>query len=321
MPRPVPPRSPAAPLLADLPIEGGSVSFLVHEWCAGSALTAADITPELAEWVGRTLAALHSLPLDVRPAEAPSDAVHSVDEWRDWLDDAAGDTAPDFVDSVRVHLPDVARATEIVAAALVRVGDGPTPVLTHRDLKPDNVLRTSGTPILVDWDGAGLDVAEWEAVRAASAFRRAAAGAGPALLPSAGPDSGGSAIGLDSAGLDSTGLDSTGSDSAGSHLAGSAAMRSAAAGNVDVFSRVLRSYTAAGGRRIAPTAEAFAGLLRTQLGGAAWMLFRALGHRPVTPPERAAAHEHALELLADLHTSLTEIPTWTRWLAETHDPA
>jgi hypothetical protein len=40
------------------------------------------------------------------------------------------------------------------------------------------------------------------------------------------------------------------------------------------------------------------------------MVWRALGHRPVTTPEQAAAHTHALELLADLRTSLGRLDSW-----------
>jgi hypothetical protein len=136
-------------------------------------------------------------------------------------------------------------------------------VLTHRDVKPDNVLRTPAGAILLDWDGAGPDVAEWEATRAALAFSRVGAG-------------------WDRAG----------------------------------FTRVLRAYRAAGGRRIPPEPGSFTGLLQGQLGGAAWMLWRALGHRPVSPPERAAAHDHTLTILADLRLALRHLDTWTGWLRD-----
>ena len=45
-----------------------------------------------------------------------------------------------------------------------------TPVSTHRDVKPDNVLKTPAGPLLVDWDGAGPDHAEWELTWAALHF-------------------------------------------------------------------------------------------------------------------------------------------------------
>jgi len=263
MPRPISPVRPAAALLADVPVDGALASFLAHEWCAGHALKNTDIAPPVLDWVGATLAALHSLPAVPASADATTHEPHGVEEWRDWLDNAPLDASPDFVRAVRAHLPDIARAKDIVDNARSMVGHELTPVFTHRDVKPDNVLVTPTSPLLVDWDGAGLDVAEWEATRAALAFSRT-----------------------------TTSWDR------------------------DAFATVLRAYAAAGGRTIAPRGESFAGQLRAQLSGAAWMLFRALGHRPVSPTERAAAHEHALELLAALSASLPRMEQWTRWLHE-----
>jgi aminoglycoside phosphotransferase (APT) family kinase protein len=260
MPRPVPPLRPAAPLLADIPVDGTLASFLVHEWCPGTALPAVDVPPAVLDWVGATLAALHALPVALRLADVPPRETHPAAEWATWLD---GDG--EFIATVRAYLPDVARATEIVDRAAPLVGRELIPVFTHRDVKPDNVLLAPASPVLVDWDGAGRDVAEWEATRAALAFSRSATG-----------------------------------------------------WSADAFARVLRAYEAAGGRRIAPVTASFAGLLATQLGGAAWMLWRALGHRPVTPAERAADHGHTLEILADLRASLGQLDHWASWLRHAH---
>jgi Ser/Thr protein kinase RdoA (MazF antagonist) len=237
MPRPVHPLAPAAPLLAD--VDGHS--YLAHEWCEGRPVTG-DVTT----WVGEVLAALHALPAGEGPDQRP----HPVDEWRTWLDEAPGP----FTDAVRAHLPDIAEAVDLVGETT-----GLTPVNTHRDVKPDNVLETARGPLLLDWDGAGPDYAEWELTRAAVHF---------------------SGLGADRA----------------------------------AFTAVVSSYEAVTGRRPPAGPESFAGLLRGHLGGAAWMVWRALGHRPVTEPERAAAEPHALELLADLRASLGRLDEWVRWL-------
>ena len=137
------------------------------------------------------------------------DACHAeVEEWRDWLGGATSEISADFVAEVRAFLPDIARAKDLVEQPSWRPGDRLSPVFTFRDVKPDNVLLTSASPELVDWDGAGLDFAEWELPR----------------------------------------------------------------------------------------------------------LWRALGHRPVTPAEQAAAHEHTLEFLAELRTSLDRLDQWACWL-------
>jgi hypothetical protein len=238
MPRPVHPLEPAAPLLADVRLGAETASYLVHEWHVGGPLTT-----DVPAWVGGTLAALHTLPVRGTPDGEP----HPVEEWREWLDEAPND----FTDAVRRYLPDIAEAR----AVALDTGDL-TPVSTHRDVKPDNVLQTSAGPLLVDWDSAGPDYAEWELTRAALHFSR-------------------------------LGEDRT------------------------AFDTVIESYEAAGGRRPPASQAAFAGLLRTYLGAAAWMVWRALRHRPVTGPERAAAHPHALELLSDLRTSLGRLDEWS----------
>ncbi|WP_189223199.1 aminoglycoside phosphotransferase family protein [Saccharothrix coeruleofusca] len=245
MPRPVHPLRPSAPLLADVRVDGEVGSFLAHEWCEGTAPTSP--TPELLDWVGATLAVLHELPAGPRPDARP----HAVEEWREWLDGVPGD----FADRVRSFLPDIAAAEEVVdeAARDPRL----TPVRTHRDVKPDNVLLTSAAPLLVDWDGAGADFAEWELTRTALAFD----------------------------------------------------------GTAEGFTRVVRAYERAGGRPPGPDPVFLAGVLHARLGGAAYMVWRALGHRPVTPPERAAAHGHALELLSALRVALPNLERWARLLA------
>jgi Ser/Thr protein kinase RdoA (MazF antagonist) len=258
MPRPMPPAHPAATLLADLTIEGEFASFVVHEWCAGAVLADLDVDAGVLPWVGETLAALHSLPVALTPADARLYEPHDPREWVEWLD---ADGPADFIQAVREFLPDIARAKEVVDEARTRIGPELTPVFTHRDVKPDNVLLTATSPVLVDWDGAGLDFAEWEAIRAALAFSRAPAG-----------------------------------------------------WHRHSFDRVIRTYQASSGRRIAPVPASFAGVLRQQLTAAAYLLWRALGHRPATTAEQAAAYDHTLEVLADLRTSLTQIQHWTHWL-------
>lgn len=118
--------------------------------------------------------------------------------------------------------------------------------------------------MLVDWDGAGLDFAEWEVPRAALAFSRRVGG-----------------------------------------------------WHQPSFDRVVRTYQSLTGRRIPPVAASFAGVLRLQLGAAALLLWRALGHRPVTAAERAAAHDHTLEFLNELRTSLEQLDHWAHWLDQT----
>jgi hypothetical protein len=192
---------------------------------------------------------------------------------RDWLagsDRGIGSRdyrAPASSRGSGAFLPDVAEAKGLVDQAWWQPYDRLTPVYSHRDVKPDNVLlasasaSASASPVLVDWDGAGLDFAEWEVPRAALAFSRCRGGW---HRPS--------------------------------------------------FDRVVRTYQAVTGRRVPPVAASFAGVLRLQLGAAAFLLWRALGYRPVTAPERAAARGHALEVLTELRAGIQQLGRWTHWL-------
>lgn len=271
MPRPVPPARPVAPLLADVAVGGEEFSFRVHEWRPGQALDAADVPAGVLDWVATTLAALHALPVALSSHDASQYEPYGPDDWLAWLASGTGEVGADFTAGVRAFLPDIAHAKGLVDQASWQPGDRLTPVFTHRDVKPDNVLLTRTSPVLVDWDGAGLDFAEWEVPRAALAFSRGGHG--------------------------------------GWHRAS--------------FDRVVRTYQAVTGRRVPPVAATFAGVLRQQLGGAAFLLWRALGHRPVTEAERAAARVHTLEFLTELRISLQRLDTWTHWLdgASSNRPA
>jgi Ser/Thr protein kinase RdoA (MazF antagonist) len=277
MPRPVAPRDQAGSrLLADVPIDrdaevagaGGvheneraAASFVVHEWCSGTALNDLDVPPEVLRWVGTTLAAIHSLPVGLDFAAAVQYGPHELSEWEEWLDDVPSAVSGDFISQVRDFLPDIAQAKKIADQGRLELGGELTPVFTHTDVKPDNVLLTPSTPVLVDWEGAGPDYAEWEAARTALAFSRVPGG-----------------------------------------------------WRRESFEQVLRAYRASGGQALPAAEGTFAGLLRGRLGAAAYLLWRALGHRPVSAPEQAVAHEHALEMLADLRASLSQLAQWVDWL-------
>ncbi|MDT0266480.1 phosphotransferase [Streptomyces sp. DSM 44915] len=263
LPRPVVPPAPAAAgsPLADLPLGGEPVSFLAWEWSEGDRLDDLNVPDDVRSWVGGTLATLHALAVEA-PAGGQVHPPHPVEEWRTWLAEAPPATDPEFLRSVAGHLDAVAEAYRLVTGFTARLAPS-EPVFTHRDVKPDNVLVTTRTPVLLDWEGAGPEPAPWEAARAALAFART-------------PD--------------------------GWSRAG--------------FLRVLAAYRAAGGGVLPADPAVFGGLLANRLGGAAFLLWRALGHRPVSAPERAAAHRHTLEYLAQLRLTLGRLDTWTGWLAE-----
>lgn len=86
------------------------------------------------------------------------------------------------------------------------------------------------------------------------------------------------------------------------------------------FLDVLGAYREAGGAPVEAAPEAFAGEVDRRVGGAAWLLWRALGHRPVSAAERAASYGHVLEYLAELRRVLRSAERWTAWLADARRP-
>lgn len=247
MPRPVPPP------LADLTVDGRRVSFRVHEWRDGTPIDTTD--PGVRAWIGRIMAAVQALR---GPVPAPESTLPAAAEWRAWLDDAPPSEA-DLVQRVRERLPDIARAKEFADRSVQELGAALTPVCTHRDIRPDNMLMTAAGPVLLDWDSAGVEHAEWEAVRSALECARPA--------PDREPDETG-------------------------------------------FRQILTAY----GRDLPTGPAAFGGLVRAQLSSAAWLLWRSLGHRPVTPAERELSRTHLRAKLTELHTTLARVPEWSTWL-------
>jgi Ser/Thr protein kinase RdoA (MazF antagonist) len=145
------------PRVTALELDGVRHHWQLHRWCDGHNPTEPD--DDVADWTGATLAVLHGRsggPLTAQPD------LHPLDAWHEWLE--GHDT--DFTRQVRQHLPIVAAALDHLA----RPGPPLTPVATHRDLKPDNVLLTATGPVLLDWDSAGPDTTEHELLRSALAM-------------------------------------------------------------------------------------------------------------------------------------------------------
>jgi hypothetical protein len=157
----------AEPVALDLDVHGELIR--VHRWWPGRPLAPGD---NVADWLGRTLATLHTLPRPADPGGALTSyyGLHPAPAWRAWLRDGRELGWPD---GAAVVLAAIDVITDGLAAEPARVG-------THRDLLAANVLTDGRACALVDWDSAGPDVPWFEAVRAAVEFGRLAATVGDA---------------------------------------------------------------------------------------------------------------------------------------------
>lgn len=141
-----------------------------YEWLDVRTLERDD---DIADWVGRTLALLHS----IEPSSALADTadpfekwdredygLRTLDEWRSWFDDAV-QASSELGQLGLTALDEIARANVFVEESLRHVSDV---VITHKDVEPWNIAMSSNGPILVDWDWIGRDsawlVAAWAAI-------------------------------------------------------------------------------------------------------------------------------------------------------------
>jgi Ser/Thr protein kinase RdoA (MazF antagonist) len=158
----------AVPILApgaawpwiDLDVDGDPATVRIHRWVPGT-LRRDPVSPAMATQLGGLLGRIHQL-------------LPTMSEWRrpptwpeDWSHVAPRGERPlwpwnrTFLDA----LPLLERASALCSVAARE----PLPLVrTHRDLHSHNVIeRADGTAVIVDWDAASTQRADWELVETA----------------------------------------------------------------------------------------------------------------------------------------------------------
>ncbi|MET9018549.1 phosphotransferase [Actinopolymorpha sp. NPDC004070] len=161
-PRPVPPPTQAYGWTSRV---AGRGAYRVTEWVEHRKVSAAD---DLTDWLGRTLAVLHSLELYAGDAGdlEPFYYVHPAGRWHEWAARARRQGRP-WATTFDERLDGYLHQTERLRTTYSAIGDH---VLTHRDIVPFNVLMTPTGPVLTDWDVIGPDSASLETGFAAVTF-------------------------------------------------------------------------------------------------------------------------------------------------------
>jgi Ser/Thr protein kinase RdoA (MazF antagonist) len=124
--------------------------FRCHAYRAGVVPTD-DLQRDDAVGAGRALGRLHRLALTWDPVLQTGPNVYGSDHWRRLVEDGER-VGASWVPSLRAALPDLL-ARERAAAEWFNVPR--RWIGSHRDVRPDNTIRTAEGIVLVDWDGAG----------------------------------------------------------------------------------------------------------------------------------------------------------------------
>lgn len=129
------------------------VVLRVNTWAAGRELRPTD--PGRAEYLGRTLGILHDLRYPVDSAPDPYFTIPPLDDAWDRLLAHVAQAArrvPNLAQLVRERMPQL-----VTLSTLVDTEAQGDLIFSHRDVKPQNVLRddASGVLTLIDWDEAG----------------------------------------------------------------------------------------------------------------------------------------------------------------------
>ena len=120
---------------------------LIHRWVDGEKVPEAPVSEAFGSEVGTILARLHSLDVGWDPPTVEEEV------WTDWpeLAERARETRQPWADDLAAQVPtlvDISRYAGDVHQP------GPV-VLTHRDIRPWNLLAQGGHPVILDWELSG----------------------------------------------------------------------------------------------------------------------------------------------------------------------
>jgi Ser/Thr protein kinase RdoA (MazF antagonist) len=134
--------------------------FRCHGWVDGVTPTD-DLSQEDAFAAGGAIGHLHTLDLPCDPPD-PSLNVRGEAHWRTHIDRSAG-LGLEWADHLARALPQILAVEDEARLWHTRPHRW---VASHRDVRPDNTLRTTDQVVLVDWDAAGAVVAGREVATA-----------------------------------------------------------------------------------------------------------------------------------------------------------
>jgi len=155
----------------------GEAPVRLHRWVGSTRVPREPVGPELARWVGRTLATVHALAMRPTAPDVYSGRVGltTADVWPDLVARSRAAGAP-WAEQLAA-----AEAVARRASALLEAWDPAEEVLCHGDVDQKNLLVAEDGPRLCDWDvvlprlpaqdlaEAAMSMACWRSPRAAVA--------------------------------------------------------------------------------------------------------------------------------------------------------
>ncbi len=131
-----------------------NITMMVYPWIAGEVLAVPSVEPERSKYVGALLGHMHTLNLQFPALPLPEWGSFHDDDW-DLLTVHAYDQSISWARLVRVAMPQLIEWSHLYELAGTQLNR--EMVVSHRDIDPKNVIwRDEHTPLLVDWEGAGL---------------------------------------------------------------------------------------------------------------------------------------------------------------------
>ncbi len=141
-------------------------TYIVYNWIEGETLSIQPVEPVRTQLIGSILGHMHSLGRQEFPELELSEwEPFSEDEW-DMLTFQASDRDIPWAQQVRNALPLLIEWSTLATGAnnILRH----TSVISHRDLDQKNVIwRDTNTPVVIDWEAAGLTNPTMDVVGAA----------------------------------------------------------------------------------------------------------------------------------------------------------
>lgn len=148
------------PALAALDCSGDPVqeiddiTLLAYPWIAGEVLAAPSVEPEHGRQIGAVLGHMHALNLPFPGLPLAEWGSFHDDDW-DLLSVQAYDQGIAWARHVRVAMPQLIEWSRLYEQVGTRLSQ--EMIVSHRDIDQKNVIwRDEHTPLLVDWESAGL---------------------------------------------------------------------------------------------------------------------------------------------------------------------